>query len=169
MFRQRLAALAIMAAVPFVLLACSSDSKDGGLTAPTNTSKVSSAPATDDTGDTDSPTDGDTGTATGDETTGAATGDAASFCKLIHYPDYLVGEEDGQDLSVDQLTAKLQEVRDGAPADLKADVNLIADVDIAIKKDTTDDPEVAKKMMSAEFRNANTHYGEWKKTNCGDV
>jgi len=78
---------------------------------------------------------------------------AGSTAKGVRIESGLIG---GEDLIV------------SPPADLKDDVNLIADVDIAIKKDTTDDPEVAKKMMSAEFRNANTHYGEWKKTNCGD-
>ena len=164
MFRQRLAALAIMAAVPFVLLACSSGgSKGGGLKAPPSTSQVSQPPASDATGD---PGDGDTGGAT-DGDTGGATGDAAAFCKLVDGPDYLMGEEGGEDLNADQLTAKLQPIRDGAPADIKKDVDEIADVALIIKKGPDDDPKVAQAMSSEDFRNATNHYGQWKKQNCG--
>jgi hypothetical protein len=162
MFRQRLAALAILAAVPFLLLACSSNgSKSGGLKLPSGTtSQNSSSPASDD------PTAEDTGDPTDEDTGGAQTGDAASFCKLVDYPDYLMGEEGGEDLNADQLTAKLEPIRAGAPADIKKDVDEIADVAMIIKKGSDDDPKVAEAMMSQEFRDATNHYAAWRKQHC---
>jgi hypothetical protein len=170
MFRQRLAGLAVLAAAPFLLLACSSGgSKSDGAKLP-DTPGVNQ-PATSgasDAGDSDGSDDSTSGSEATDGSDGSdgSGGDAAAFCKVIDYPDYLMGETGGEDVSSDQLATKLQEIRDAAPDDIKGAVSTIADVDLAISQKGSDDPEVARKMMSPEFRQATTDYGNWKKQNC---
>lgn len=170
MFRQRLAGLAILAGTPFLLLACSSGgSKHDGAKLPSV--PAINQPATSDAGDTDGSGDSTSGSdatdgSDGSDGSGGSGGDAAAFCKVIDYPDYLMGETGGEDVSPDQLATKLQEIRDAAPADIKGAVSTIADVDLAISQKGSEDPEVARKMMSPEFRQATTDYGNWKKQHC---
>jgi hypothetical protein len=173
MFRQRLAALAVLAALPFTVLACSSNSSKGGaLKPPPNTSQPSSPPATGGSDSTGDPTD--TGDPTGADTpsdtgsvgggSGDSKGDAAAFCKLVAHPDYLMGEYGPDKGNPDGIAARLHTIDDAAPADIKDDVHLVADtMASAAKGDTT-------AMQSAgqpEFQTAQHKYMAWNAAHCG--
>ena len=172
MFRRRLAALAILAAVPFLLLACSSNdgSKTGGLKAPSTTSKVSAPPASDgtdvpDAEDTDPPETDDTDLPTDDVPGGGSddTGDAAAFCKLVQHPDYLMGEYGTDKGNPDAIAEKLQTIDDAAPAEIKDDVDLVADtMASAANGDTT----AMQSAGSPEFQTAQHNYMGWRAKHC---
>jgi len=157
MVRQRLAAVAVLAAVPFAVLACSSasDGTGGGpSTAPAlATSNSGSTTCTPDSSD-ETP-----------QSTPRADGSVTGFCKMFADGSNVLTKYSQPDAQMDrgQMRKDVQTVVDAAPSDIKSDVQIIAAADLAV----IDGQAGPEKMQTPEVATALQNFGTWMESNCG--
>jgi len=172
---RQVVALAALAAIPLGLAGCSSsaDGKGsvGAPAAKADNATVKPSAADQNAGGKKADDKSASGKKADDQGGAAAQlpagghGDAASFCKLfVKGDDLLVDvQKAGGSVSGEKAKQELSKVVNAAPADIAADVKVMAEAALAAVQH---DPSAAAKLSSPEFQTAAKNYAAWMHANC---